>query len=333
MYSTNVFKYRGVTPLSETQRNRILTTHSHAWNNPTHLQLKLPTSFDSRIKWPGCISSVPDQGTCGSCWAVSSASIMSDRLCIERRDILHEDNATNVPLSALQITACDSTGGFFAPNWLKNKGCQGGAPWAAFEYGEKTKVGGMVTEKCFPYLKSDGGPIGTCKEEPCLQFQSTPLCPDKDKELESTTCADGSGSWSSQAIPLQKGQGSYVIQLTQPMMQEIYHYGPIVATMIVYKDLLNFSGTGVYQPTSQSAVGAHAVSIVGWGEWNDPKNATHKIPYWSVRNSWTANWGDKGYFKIERGDDVCSCDICNMCTGGLFYGNHSDLSLPSPDPV
>lgn len=52
-----------------------------------------------------------------------------------------------------------------------------------------------------------------------------------------------------------------MIQLTQPMMQEIYHYGPIVATMVVYADLLNFTGDGVYQQNSSDAIGAHAVSI------------------------------------------------------------------------
>jgi cathepsin B len=344
----------GVTPLTPQQRYQIIATKSKAFTTTTTITT-LPTTFNAHTKWPGCISPVPDQGTCGSCWAVSSASVMSDRLCIERRDVLHLKNTTNIQLSALQITSCDSTGGFFAPNWLKNKGCQGGAPWAAFEYGEKTKVGGMVPDSCFPYLKSNNGPIETCTDEPCLKFQATPICPDKESATTTTTtpatttttttakestkttatttttnamCADGSGTWSSQAVPLKKGQGSYVIQLTQPMMQEIYHYGPIVATMVVYSDLLNFTGDGVYQQNSSDAIGAHAVSITGWGVWIDPTNATKTIPYWNVRNSWTTKWGNEGYFKIERGDDVCACDICNMCTAGLFYGNHSDLSIP-----
>ncbi|KAL3096432.1 hypothetical protein niasHT_028668 [Heterodera trifolii] len=48
----------------------------------------LPRQFDAREKWPDCadiISTITDQGLCGCCWAVASASALTDRICIARR--------------------------------------------------------------------------------------------------------------------------------------------------------------------------------------------------------------------------------------------------------
>ncbi|KHJ99391.1 hypothetical protein OESDEN_00629 [Oesophagostomum dentatum] len=46
---------------------------------------EIPESFDARKKWPECasISTIRDQANCGSCWAVSAASAMSDRVCVQ----------------------------------------------------------------------------------------------------------------------------------------------------------------------------------------------------------------------------------------------------------
>jgi len=55
------------------------------------------------------------------------------------------------------------------------------------------------------------------------------------------------------------------------------------------------------------------VTIVGWG--TDPKG----VNYWLVANSWNTYWGDKGYFKIQRGVNLCG-----------FEGGVSALMYNSP---
>ena len=56
--------------------------------------------------------------------------------------------------------------------------------------------------------------------------------------------------------------------------------------------------SGVYSGSGCTKIN-HAVDVVGYGTLNS-------VPYWNVRNSWGANWGDRGYIKMRRGSNMCS---------------------------
>jgi len=42
----------------------------------------------------------------------------------------------------------------------------------------------------------------------------------------------------------------------------------------------------------------HCVQLVGYDKSSSP-------PYWKIRNSWTANWGEKGFIRLPFGKNAC----------------------------
>merc|ERR1712061_504089 len=71
--------------------------------------------------------------------------------------------------------------------------------------------------------------------------------------------------------------------------------GPMEVAFTVYSDFENYA-SGVYHHVSGSMAGGHAVKVVGWGVENGQK-------YWKIANSWNPYWGEKGYFRIKRGNN------------------------------
>jgi len=55
----------------------------------------------------------------------------------------------------------------------------------------------------------------------------------------------------------------------------------------------------------------HAVLAVGYGTEGG-------LDYWIVKNSWSEDWGEQGYFKIERGVNMCGIAQCNSYPKAVF---------------
>jgi len=242
----------------------------------------LPANFDARDNWPNCatIKEVRDQGSCGSCWAFGAVEAMSDRICIA------SNGAQNFHISAEDLVSCCSACGF---------GCDGGYPQAAWSYFKNTGLvtGGNYNTKqgCEPYT------IASCDHHvngtlpPCGGEQPTPRCAKK--------CIDGYPT--PYAKDKHHGASVYSVRADQTQIEtEIFKNGPVEAAFTVYADFLAYK-SGVYKHTSGSALGGHAVKILGWGVENS-------TPYWLVANSWNEDWGDKGFFKILRGNNECGIE-------------------------
>jgi cathepsin F len=51
----------------------------------------------------------------------------------------------------------------------------------------------------------------------------------------------------------------------------------------------------------------HGILIVGYGTETDILDQT--MPYWIIKNSWGADWGESGYIRVERGDGKCGVNL------------------------
>jgi len=83
--------------------------------------------------------------------------------------------------------------------------------------------------------------------------------------------------------------------------------GSISVAFTVYEDFETYS-SGIYQHKTGRSLGGHAVKLVGWGEENG-------TPYWTIVNSWNEAWGEKGLFRIIRGQNECGIE--NQAVAGL----------------
>jgi len=259
----------------------------------------IPDSFDSETNWKECahiIGDIRDQSMCGCCWAFGGASAASDRLCISTKGKIA------VPLSAQDVCFCSSF-----------DGCGGGqisTPWdfigstGAVTGGQvnNTYPTGDASEKfcsdfSLPHCHHHG-PQGNdpypAEGAPGCPQQSSPQCPRKCDAGASPDHSDFKSDKYTFTGGTQSASGEQEIQ------QAIMAGGPVETAFTVYTDFANYV-SGIYHHVSGSVEGGHAVRIVGWGVENGNK-------YWKVANSWNPYWGEKGYFRIKRGNSECGIE-------------------------
>lgn len=139
---------------------------------------------------------------------------------------------------------------------------------------------GVVDEQCFPY--SD-------------EMHSCNLCSDA----------------AARALHLSNWRGTTDVAEAKYI---IANFGPVTATMKVYEDFYSYT-SGVYEHTSGSYRGGHAVTIVGYDDSGQ---------YWIVKNSWGTGWGEDGYFRIKYGE----CEIDNYFYIPEFSKSHLGVYFP-----
>eukprot|EP00437_Effrenium_voratum_P033460 CAMPEP_0181461976 /NCGR_PEP_ID=MMETSP1110-20121109/34155_1 /TAXON_ID=174948 /ORGANISM="Symbiodinium sp., Strain CCMP421" /LENGTH=367 /DNA_ID=CAMNT_0023586617 /DNA_START=36 /DNA_END=1139 /DNA_ORIENTATION=- len=251
----------------------------------------LPEEFDWRsdARAQNCpsLKEVRDQADCGSCWAFGSVEAMTDRICIASK------GEQKIHLSAEDVTSCCTLG---------DMGCNGGIPSTVYSYYKNAGIvdGGNFGDKsmCYSYqLKPCAHHSQSSHYPNCTESEPTPSC--------ARQCVDNGRSWSGSK---HYGTGGYSVchiggNCAQAMQQEIYQNGPITGMFFVHRSFLSYK-SGVYKAGlffKDPMLGGHAIKIIGWGTENG-------TPYWLVANSWNADWGDHGFFKIERGTNQCQIE-------------------------
>lgn len=235
----------------------------------------LPESFDWRQQLPGSVGPVKDQGFCGSCWAFSFIS------ALESHWYIAHNQSVNLPEQF--VNDCAWSDGANA--------CDGGDSGAAAMDIISKFQGRVPTRDVYGgYLSVDGG----CYVD----------------ILQDLGMLGDEGTKVSFANP------SFTVQLTEwvevpprddtAAKHALLTKGPLAIALNVVDAALYYAD-GVLDVASCEENDAehldHAINLVGWGvdELSDGSKAEH----WILRNSWSALWGDAGYFKVRMGERDC----------------------------
>jgi C1A family cysteine protease len=232
-------------------------------------ETKLPKNWDWRnVGGKNFIPSIYSQGSCGSCYTFSALASLEARLRIQTNLKDQTIFSKQFPLS------CN----------FYSEGCHGGYPVLVAKFSKEFE---LIPESCFRYTETN---------DKCSN-----VCNYKSNHKKYTVSDYGYLG------------GAYGKTNEAQMMKEIRARGPIPGNMITnftfqyYKsgiysdkqlkknsDVINLKTLFDYGSSWQKV--EHSITLVGYGEEKGSK-------YWIGMNTWGEGWGDKGFFKIARGEN------------------------------
>jgi len=250
---------------------------------------KLPAS----VSWEhlNAVQDIQYQGVCASCWAITVTSTLTAHAEIYAQ----ATNGLNRTFSTQELVDCVSN-----PHECGGQGgCRGATPELALAY---TMMFGLAESSEYPYR----GRQSVCSAPAAARRQSfTSLSAD----MENAQFGENAvGTHESRPDDLGRsfnmiGWVRLPVNERQQLMTALVEHGPVVvgvaaAAWIDYE-------SGVFSGCSKDPVLDHVVVLVGYGSLDG-------VSHWRIQNSWSASWGDKGYFNLLRheqeADEPCGID-------------------------
>jgi len=229
-----------------------------------NLVTDLPDSWDWRDQ--GCITSIKDQGHCGSCSAFAATAIAESCFCMESNQYFDDLSEQFLVDCANGYEYHDEAG------WWGNDGCDGGWTQAYLQYLINFEDGYTQEEDSYPYEGSDNN----CRPTQAGWYQRAYL-------------TGMHNTWFTNEKDMKQ------LVYTSPIASSIdasflgdYDYG-------VYDD-----SRCCDQVTDSECMWDtnHDIAVVGYGHENGKD-------YWLIKNSWGKRFGEDGYVKIKSGTGHC----------------------------
>lgn len=263
------------------------------------LGLQPPSSFDWRnhegYNW---ITSIKDQGSCGSCWAFSAVAAVEALY-----NIRYDDPSLDLDLSEEYLVS----------DCYPGPSCCGGWHSSALAF---IGVYGIPDEACMPYVDRVGCSCwpDTCKDE-CF-YKGDGVCSD-------ATCSDKCPDWVSRLTRIDASD--YVPNDPEAIKEHIIGKGPLSVAMGTGSTCGAYWDGDIYRCTNDDCI-THCVVIVGYDDAGG---------YWIAKNSHGTEFGENGYFKVGYGEcniennvlylDKVDCG-CHIASNTILY--HDLLDCP-----
>jgi cathepsin L len=297
----------------------------------------LPTDFKNWTRLE-TLSTIENQGSCGSCWAITSTTVLNAHAEIYGSNSGHSIrrfstqellNCVPNPHNCGGEGGCDGATVELAFHWAMHHGLpsEDDEPYQAIT----AQCRGRLAEDALKAIQGRTG-IGAGPGLPAPKEQDE----DEDQAAFQRLLDPGLHTAGAQAPSLAFGFRAWERlpeNRYEPLMRAVVQHGPVgvsvaASTWFAY-------ATGIFDHCDKDAIIDHAVTLIGFGRDPDLEEK-----YWLIQNSWGSDWGEEGRMRLLRRDgtwdetEQCGednqpelgtgCDggprkvtVCGMC--GILY--------------